>query len=728
MSKSGPLNSVCIPMMPKFLAPNPLHLLLLNVWLLLDKWKPDTNLVLLDDWLIFTLGAAVVENMPVDAVRDSWLLFLNVLFVRYLHQGRRDGEELAYKLLETAQMANFHKYFHIYDEAESPPEFNWDHEIDQDPFWCRIEEDGNNSAWEDEEDEDEEDEEDESRMDVDDAEEKDNDTSGDYIPSENLDEDDDTNAPEPPYDLPEFVACRQRVRRAHVSPTQTSLPTHLEVHELPHLWAENLKQFFFSDTLHDKLDPKHVVKDLVAMRRLKPKQYDSEDFRNALRTSELFQLMQYIAKPGNLLETSHPDVEESFRWHNWKLSYAELICDWVSPTVKLEDYKESLLKLKPDPEFKFTLADAQAFLDFINRNPRMQPWGFNPMAVYLFVSEHCFTANCDLWLVPCLRRLDYPKLDGWNPAHVYQMLMQLPLFKNDSDARYKFMYESLDSRFHVVLKPKKGSTDVPPPKICYIHPFKQLNMRLVKFRKRVYERCGKDIVRFVYQRPDGKQEIVSGVRFKPFSKKTLARLINNHRLVKIRAIRRRDMLHRWRYGTMTAAGSRQPAQGRKGDVYGPYACHRGDTPDDIKALFREAVDADVLVEAANTIAPGLKKEINDLTRESKLNYLGRTGLTNFACTNYISCIHPDTDHGYEDVVKNLGKKDGCSMDVMSTVPSCLQQIFCPELDLWDVIQRPLLQLLFAVKMLTELGVVIIYVPLFNMYDKITEPDLWNIIQ
>jgi hypothetical protein len=127
-----------------------------------------------------------------------------------------------------------------------------------------------------------------------------------------------------------------------------------------------------------------------------------------------------------------------------------------------------LQSLKPDPEFKFTLADAQAFLDFINRNPTMQPWGFNPMAVYLFVSEHCFTANCDLWLVPCLRRLDYPvrimvlehgvstyceqqKLDGWNPARVYQMLMQLPLFSNDSDARYKFMYESLDSRFHVVV-------------------------------------------------------------------------------------------------------------------------------------------------------------------------------------------------------------------------------------------------------------------------------------
>ncbi|KAJ7339054.1 hypothetical protein DFH08DRAFT_812448 [Mycena albidolilacea] len=614
--------------------------------------------------------------MPVDAVHNSWLLFLNVLFIRYLHQGRRDGEELAYKLLETAQMANFHKYFRIYDEAESPPEFNWDHEIDQDAFWCRIEEDDNNSAWEDEEDEDkeddeEEDEEDESRMDVDDAKEEDNDTSG------------------------------------TINETQSMLLR------------------------------------IIAMRCLKPKQYDSEDFRNALRTSELFQLMRYIAKPGNLLETSHPDVEESFRWHNWKLSYAELICDWVSATVKLEDYKASLLK--PDPEFKFTLADAQAFLDFINRNPRMQPWGFNPMAIYLFVSD-----------IALLQIVTY--------ARVYQMLMQLPLFSKDSDTQYKFMYKSLDSRFNVVvsetaehrtflnevnnelyrplplvvgpectesmddsdsdtnshwdaasdsdesesdwdaaaasrskLKPSpppqsssrtsgsscpycynlserkqcirvlyKGSTDVPPPKIRYIHPFKQLNMRLVKFRKHVYKHCGKDTV--------------GGVHFKPFSKKTLACLINNHQLVKIRAIRRRDMLHRWRYGTMTAAGSRQPAQGQKGDVYGPYTCHHGDIPDDIKKLFWEAIDADVLVEAANTIAPGLKKEINDLTRKSKLNYLGRTGLKNVARTNYISCIHPDTDHSYEDVVKNLGKKD--------------------------------------VNMLDELGVVIIYVPLFNMYDKI----------
>ncbi|KAF8130485.1 hypothetical protein K438DRAFT_860118 [Mycena galopus ATCC 62051] len=109
---------------------------------------------------------------------------------------------------------------------------------------------------------------------------------------------------------------------------------------------------------------------------------------------------------------------------------------------------------------------------------------------------------------------------------------------------------------------------------------------------------------------------------------------------------------------MTARGSRQPIGGRKGDVYGPYACHRGDTRDDIKALFRDAMDADVLVEAGNTIFPGMKAELKQLTAFSGMNQLGSTGVVNFACTNYISCIHPDADLSYEDAVLGRGKDDG----------------------------------------------------------------------
>ncbi|KAF7336680.1 hypothetical protein MVEN_02103000 [Mycena venus] len=481
---------------------------------------------------------------------------------------------------------------------------------------------------------------------------------------------------------------------------------------------------------------------------------------------------------------------------------------------------QKLKEPEPEYEYEFSVDDAQELLNFISSRPRMQPWGFNPMAVFLFVSLNCFRANCEIWLVPCLRTLGYSKIEGWDAEKVYRRLMELPLFKNNPDAHWSFLSQTLDSRFSVVIsetadyhafieqiqrelyrpspkpenmesdaessnsevsdsnsrwdaaaaagtshivpeklsktkkrrlrkkeggaavlaralaeekkylqrggrrakreamgktdvrmpkhqdecpycadrpmkercirimyvkrrpcrhliggaltcapphdrldpkpppKPKDGELPKPLPKIKYYHPFKDLKMRLVKFRKAVYERCGKDIVRLVRRRQDGEEEIVGGVRFKPFSEKTLARLVNNHRLVKVRAIRRRDIMQRWSYGTMTGSGSGQPKGGRKGSVYGPYACHRGDTPDDIKALFRGAADADAMIEVGNTISPGLKKELSDLTAESGVNYLGRTGVVNFTCTNYISCIHPDIDLSLWDLQHGLGKKDG----------------------------------------------------------------------
>lgn len=49
-------------------------------------------------------------------------------------------------------------------------------------------------------------------------------------------------------------------------------------------------------------------------------------------------MMHRVCRRGNLLETSHPDVEDSFRWHDWKTSYAEMICRWVAPTRTQEEY------------------------------------------------------------------------------------------------------------------------------------------------------------------------------------------------------------------------------------------------------------------------------------------------------------------------------------------------------------------------------------------------------
>ncbi|KAJ7439729.1 hypothetical protein B0H11DRAFT_2253636 [Mycena galericulata] len=201
-------------------------------------------------------------------------------------------------------------------------------------------------------------------------------------------------------------------------------------------------------------------------------------------------------------------------------------------------------------------------------------------------------------------------------------------------------------------KRKKGSATVPKrrTRIRYFDPLKDLNMTLVQHRPEVYRRCGQDIVVFVWERPGGKFKTVGGVRFKAFSEEILAQLIDNHRRVEVRAIRRRAEMEAWAYGTMTGGGSRQPAGGRQGDGYGPYACHRGDTPDDIKALFRLATDADILVEAGDSIFPGLKPQLAWTTAEAHVNRLGRYGLSLFNCHNYISSTHEDPDIGQEDLL------------------------------------------------------------------------------
>jgi hypothetical protein len=83
---------------------------------------------------------------------------------------------------------------------------------------------------------------------------------------------------------------------------------------------------------------------------------------------------------------------------------------------------------------------------------------------------------------------------------------------------------------------------------------------------------------------------VGGVSFNAFTPQTLKILQDNHRLVRVRGIRRREAMAHWGHiGSMTGVGSRMPNGGRKGDGYAPYACHRGDTPDDIKAVMRHGL-------------------------------------------------------------------------------------------------------------------------------------------
>ncbi|KAJ6513124.1 hypothetical protein C8R45DRAFT_335029 [Mycena sanguinolenta] len=207
---------------------------------------------------------------------------------------------------------------------------------------------------------------------------------------------------------------------------------------------------------------------------------------------------------------------------------------------------------------------------------------------------------------------------------------------------------------------RKGSKSKPrtSKSIRYYHPFTELGFGLIRHRRRVYQRCGKDITRLVWRREGHPDEFVGGVRFKVFSKKVLSRLRDNHRRVKICAIRRSDDMEAWSFGDMTGKGSRQASGGYDGDIYGPFASESGSTPDDIRALMCLATGADVLAEAGTSIFPPLKRNLKALTESAGLNHLGRYGISSFYCHNYISCVHEDPDNSAEDVEAGRGRTTG----------------------------------------------------------------------
>ncbi|KAJ7495883.1 hypothetical protein B0H11DRAFT_2226884 [Mycena galericulata] len=724
-----------------------------SLLLLLDPVLAEPQWVqYLSDWLAYCLGGELVDHMPGDAIARSRQLFLNVLWTRQQHAGNAEGDAIATSMLLKAQMKNFRAYGHI------PADFCWVDDIDRRETWDGDSDAGERASdWED---------------------------CSDVETEDPMDED--FRPPSPPHpqptsleEPPELVSFLQSREKPIISvlPTKPRLPpVSMEDDELPLHWALHMQQFFFSppeNTMSNsneaEVEPRSavaVVDDLVHMRLIRQSRYNSKPFQQALQASlkldsvsRLLDLMHYICRAGNLIETMHPDVEESFRWHDWKTSYAELYCRWIPATLTQIEYDATLPC--PDPKYKFSPKDAMGLLEFMSSHPRMLPWSSNPMAVFLFLSLACFIANCETWLIPCLRELGYPRIEGWNSQTIHRRLLDLGAFI-DPESHQTFM-KRLDPRLALIIKetsahriivrkvykamfrtrfPKPSShpsplssddasdfsedevkaesaieerklpqltkgqirkekskaskaastkntvlgrendkreavkqskkrrdlrhkcpycadlpmeeqcvrvvyvkprechnligaalTCAPPadrlkpkppakrkkgskskvgikrrPRIRYLHPFDDLKMELIVHRPEVYRRCRKDVVRFVWEH-DGLEEMVGGVRFKAFSKKILAQLVVNHRRVAVQAIRRREAMEAWAYGTMTAGGSRQPMGGRRGDGYGPYSCHRGDTPDDIKALFRHAVDNDILVEAGSTIYPPMKTEL-----------------------------------------------------------------------------------------------------------------------
>ncbi|KAJ7168261.1 hypothetical protein C8R43DRAFT_945465 [Mycena crocata] len=208
----------------------------------------------------------------------------------------------------------------------------------------------------------------------------------------------------------------------------------------------------------------------------------------------------------------------------------------------------------------------------------------------------------------------------------------------------------------------------------YVNP-EEKGFIWLKPRPETMHRCSKDIVRCYVLHPDGSKEWVGGVRFNPMSTKTLDELLANHRRVIICALRRRGVLQRWAHGSMTGTGWHEPTGGRKGDGYSLYACHTGDTADDMKALHRHAVDVDVVVEIGSSIIPNMKANMKAATKAVDAGRLGLYGLANFYCTDYISCIHPDFDISRADIdllLKLLKSKSKLVMKAKGECHPCVQ--------------------------------------------------------
>ncbi|KAK7021549.1 hypothetical protein R3P38DRAFT_2780766 [Favolaschia claudopus] len=651
-----------------------------TLWSDLKKALTDTCpefFLTVPDWLRYTIGADIVEVMPDEAIDRGAKLWADVMYTRYIHGNTTAGSDAAFKLVLNAQLDNFKQYW---KPLPAPPaNFALTEEIGVRDCEADVSDSDSDSSSDGEAGE----ASDEDFMDLDDGDSEDmsvdNDDSSYETDSDSSDE----------TDAPQFVDhtesprpyTTRKVRNADTEPLADRVER----------WVTNMKDFFNGP-------------------------YDEK------QDSGLFSLLQEVARPGNLLETTHPDIMGSFRYYNWKVSYA---------TIPVYIHGVST------------------------------PW-----AAFMFSSKGAFTYHWETWLMPGLQELNYEYFELSNDYLAFRETGSHALDKTlhpqlaaviglTSERRYlrdkieRELYRPNEDR-HTPSSPTKPtmsrkrrenantrraaaaaptappsdagpSTDIPnldpsqpnscphcrdrpmeekcirivevtrqevsnllnsaltcapegdrmPPKpptkkrkdgkskpmspIEYRHPFDDLKMMLVEHREEVYARCGQDIVRFVEK---GTTIIVGGVRFEVFSAETLAILLDNHRLVEIVAIERREEIDRWNPGTMTGSGTRQPAGGYKGDGYGPYPSHQGRTPQEIKAVSRQGISCDALVEAGNTIDPGLKKRLTDLTAKSSIEYLGQTGLTLYDCTNYASPVHVDTDMGLEDVIEGRSRKDG----------------------------------------------------------------------
>ncbi|KAJ6520584.1 hypothetical protein DFH09DRAFT_1287453 [Mycena vulgaris] len=344
------------------------------------------------DWVSYCLGDEIIAPSLYTQIR----LFVIILWLRFRHRDNTFGVEEAQRLMLDAQMKwsrSIVPQISFVEDLAQPDEVHG--EVSD-----GSELDSSNSESSDSED--------------------------DYIEQndEAAPEESSTEGANDPYDIDEM--------------SEDS-----DIEDSPvHHWYRAITSFFFPPTirLEEPRIKKRVVAGLVQMRKLKRTVYNTPHFLREFEHSGLFFQLLEICRPGNLLETSHPDVELSFRFHSWRISYGEMLCRWTPP-IRLQPLE--ITPKQPDHPF-----DPAKFLLFFSSNPRMHPWRSNPMAAYMFISLSAFKINCRHWLIPCLETLGFAAA-GWNLEQVYRDIMRHPVMQTPQ-ASETFL-ATLDLRLRTVI-------------------------------------------------------------------------------------------------------------------------------------------------------------------------------------------------------------------------------------------------------------------------------------
>lgn len=131
--------------------------------------------------------------------------------------------------------------------------------------------------------------------------------------------------------------------------------------------------------------------------------------------------MMKICEPNNFLESSHPDVELSFRFHAWKVSFGELLEAWmisqslkIAELLKADDPAAASDTINSNPRLEFSAAN---FLRFFSDQNCLHPWTWNPPSVFMFSCLDAFVEAWEEWLQPGLAALHFQV----NPVVIFSL-------------------------------------------------------------------------------------------------------------------------------------------------------------------------------------------------------------------------------------------------------------------------------------------------------------------